>query len=58
VNARAYGHLQFGNWGWRMGLKKYYVNGSTCTVTSKYVGTVTRMPSPNSWGFRYWETTS
>ena len=47
--------VQFGNWGYRMGVKKYYVN-SACQVTSSYVGTVTRMPSANSWGYRYWET--
>lgn len=52
-----YGHLQFGNWGYKMGLKKYYVN-SACDVTSSYVGTVTKMPSANTWGYRYWETTT
>ena len=52
-----YGHVQFGNWGHKMGVKKYYV-GSACTVTSSYVGTVTKMPSANSWGYRYWETTT
>lgn len=40
-----------------MGLKKYYVD-SACTVTSSYVGTVTTMPSANTWGHRYWETTT
>lgn len=52
-----YGHLQFGNWGWRMGVDKYYVN-SVCRVTSEYTGTVNKMPSANTWGYRYWETTS
>ena len=50
-----YGHLQFGNWGYKMGVKKYYVN-SACDVTSSYVGTVNKMPSANTWGYRYWET--
>jgi hypothetical protein len=52
-----YGHLQFGNWGYKMGLKKYYVD-SACSVTSSYVGTVTKMPSANTWGYRYWETST
>ncbi|SDP35717.1 hypothetical protein SAMN04489867_2178 [Pedococcus dokdonensis] len=50
-----YGHVQFGNWGYRMGVKKYYVN-SACAVTSSYTGTVTKMPSANVWGYYYWET--
>ena len=58
INAGKYGNMQFGNWGSKMGLKKYYVSGATCTVTSSYSGTVTRMPSASSWGFRYWETSS
>jgi hypothetical protein len=52
-----YGHLQFGNWGYKMGVKKYYVD-SACRVTSSYVGTVTKMPSANTWGYHYWETTT
>jgi hypothetical protein len=40
-----------------MGVKKYYVS-SACSVTSSYVGTVTKMPSANTWGYRYWETTT
>lgn len=47
-----YGNLRFGNWGWRMGLQKYYVN-SSCNITTSYTGTVTRMPSALSWGYRY-----
>ncbi|NYG07448.1 hypothetical protein BJ986_001935 [Phycicoccus badiiscoriae] len=52
-----YGNLQFGNWGYKMGVKKYYVDPA-CQVTSSYVGTVTKMPSANTWGYRYWETTT
>ncbi len=52
-----YGHLQFGNWGYKMGVKKYYVN-SACSVSSTYTGTVTAMPSANTWGYHYWETTT
>lgn len=51
-----YGHLQFGNWGYKMGVKKYYE--SACRVGSSYTGTVTKMPSANTWGYRYWETTT
>lgn len=40
-----------------MGVDKYYVN-SMCQVTSDIKGTVNRMPSANTWGYRYWETTS
>jgi hypothetical protein len=57
IAAGKYGNVQFGNWGWRMGLEKYYL-ASGCTVTSSYTGTVTKMPSAGSWGYRYWETNS
>lgn len=52
-----YGHLQFGNWGYKMGVKKYYVD-NVCRVGATYTGTVTKMPSANTWGYRYWETTT
>ncbi|MGC5033862.1 hypothetical protein [Micromonospora sp. DT229] len=52
-----YGNLQFGNWGWRMGVEKYYLNAS-CAKTNSSTGTVTRMPSALTWGYRYWETSS
>lgn len=52
-----YGNLRFGNWGWSMGVEKYYLDNN-CKQTQKFTGTVTRMPSANSWGYRYWETTS
>ena len=52
-----YGHLRFGNWGWRMGVEKYTVDRN-CRVTSSTKGTVTAMPSASSWGYRYWETSS
>ncbi|HEU5222772.1 MAG TPA: hypothetical protein VFU07_03730 [Candidatus Lumbricidophila sp.] len=58
VTAGKYGHVQFGNWGWAMNVRKYEVSSSTCTITSDTYGTVNRMPSANSWGFRYWETAS
>ena len=52
-----YGHLQFGNWGWKMKVCKYVIS-STCATTSDVTGTVNRMPSASTWGFRYWETSS
>ncbi len=57
VAAKKYGHLQFGNWGWKMKVRKYVVS-STCATTSDVTGTVNRMPSASTWGFRYWETSS
>ncbi|MBX6356302.1 MAG: hypothetical protein IRZ05_10680 [Micromonosporaceae bacterium] len=57
ITAGKYGHLQFGNWGWRMGVEKY-VYDRNCRLTSDVTGTVTRMPSAASWGYRYWETSS
>lgn len=57
VTAGKYGHLQFGNWGWSMNFQKYYLD-NYCTTTSSSSGVVNRMPSANSWGFRYWETNS
>jgi hypothetical protein len=57
IAAGKYGHLQFGNWGWRMSLEKYTYN-SSCVLTEDVTGTVTKMPSANRWGFRFWETTS
>ena len=55
ITAGKYGHVQFGNWGWKMNLKRWVVN-SACVVTSTVNGTVNKMPSAISWGFRYWET--
>ncbi|MEV5691410.1 hypothetical protein [Micromonospora globbae] len=57
ISSGKYGNLQFGNWGWRMGVEKYYMN-SSCVKTDSVTGTVTRMPSALSWGYRYWETSS
>lgn len=57
ISAGKYGHLQFGNWGWRMNVEKYTYN-SSCVLTEDVIGTVTKMPSGNSWGFRFWETAS
>lgn len=55
VTSGTYGHLQFGNWGYRMTVRKWVVD-TACNVTSDTTGTVTRMPSTSSWGFQYWET--
>jgi hypothetical protein len=57
ITAGKYGHMQFGNWGWRMNLNRYVVD-SNCNVTSSVNGVVTKLPSVGSWGFRYWETAS
>lgn len=57
ISSGKYGHLQFGNWGWGMNVRKYYVNHA-CDVTKSYRGTVNKMPSANTWGYRYWETRS
>ena len=57
ISSNKYGHLRFGNWGWRMGAEKYTVD-RTCRVKNKVTGTVTAMPSASTWGYRYWETSS
>lgn len=55
ISPAHYGHLQFGNWGWRMNVEKYYMDAS-CRLTKSYTGTVPQMPSAKTWGYRYWET--
>ncbi len=57
ITAGKYGHVQYGNWGWTMKVRKYVINNS-CAVTSDVTGTVSKMPSANVWGYRYWETAS
>lgn len=57
VAAGKYGTLQFGNWGWTSSLKKYVVD-SACNITSTVYGTVTKMPSVDTWGYKYTETSS
>lgn len=57
IKAGKYGHLQFGNWGWRMGVEKYTLDAN-CRKSSSVEGTVTSMPSAASWGYKYWETAS
>lgn len=57
VAAGKYGTLQFGNWGWTSSLKKYVVD-SACNITSTVYGTVTKMPSIDTWGYKYTETSS
>lgn len=57
VPKKKFGHLRYGNWGWRMGVQKYVIN-SNCKVTSRTNGTVRAMPSAFTWGYRYWTTKS
>lgn len=54
ISPHRYGHLQFGNWGNRMTVTRTTVNAS-CRVTNQQTGSVV-MPSVQSWGYRYWET--
>ena len=57
VTAGKYGHVQFGNYGWKMSVRKTVIN-NLCAITSDVTGTVTQLPSSNVWGFNYWETSS
>lgn len=57
VPAGKFGTLQFGNWGWRSTLRKYVVDAS-CNVTSDVTGTLNQLPSVDTWGYMYTESTS
>lgn len=55
ISSNKYGNMQFGNWGWKVSVKKEIWNTACQYVV--YNGSA-RIPSINIWGFRYWETSS
>lgn len=54
ISPNRYGNMQFGNYGWKVTVKKYKIV-PPCNTTVVVSGTA-EVPSRDYWGYKYWES--